>query len=58
MQCLLLLTRMHHSYTTHAVSLVRVGGGGGGGGGGCRGVDELRGEFLVLVMQCLILAAD
>ena len=30
-QCLLQLTRTHHSYTTHSVSL--VGGGGGGGAG-------------------------
>ena len=29
-QCLLLLTRMHHSYTTHTVSL--KGGGGVGAG--------------------------
>ena len=33
-QCLLLLTRMHHSYTTHNVSLV---GGKGGRGGGVEG---------------------
>ena len=43
-QCLLLLTRIHHSYTTHTVSLLRdragVGVGGGEGGGGERGRGE------------------
>ena len=37
-QCLLLLTRMHHSYTTHTVSLK-----GGGGEGGCWGKGEVGG---------------
>ena len=32
-QCLLLLTRTHHSYTTHAVPSRGVGVGGRGGGG-------------------------
>ena len=32
--------------------------GVGGGGGGCRGVDELWVEFLVVVIQCLLLLTD
>ena len=48
-QCLLLPTRTHHSYTTHAISLVR----GGGAGERARWVDE-RG-ILVVVTQCLLL---
>ena len=51
-QCLLLLTRTHHSHTTHTVSwrggrlggrgggVVGGGGGGGLGGGGCWGKGE------------------
>ena len=38
-QCLILLTRTHHSYTTHTVSLR----GGGGEGEGCRGKGEVGG---------------
>ena len=33
-QCLRLLTKTHHSYTTHSVSLVWGGGGGRGVGAG------------------------
>ena len=45
-QCLLLRTRMHHSYITHAVSWWGGAGGGGGGGGvgwGCWGKVEVGG---------------
>ena len=57
-QCLLLLTRMHHSYITHAVSWR----GARGAGVGRRGaVERMRwvGEraILVVVTQCLLLLA-
>ena len=38
MQCLLLLTGMHHSYTTHTKSLVLAGGVCGGRLGVARGI--------------------
>ena len=58
-QCLLLLTGMHHSYTTRAVSLVGARGGGvergeargrGAYGVFLQGEGGGDGEFLVVVM--------
>ena len=51
-QCLLLPTRMHHSYATHTVSL-KEGGGGGAAGVRVRWMGER--EILVVVSQCLLL---
>ena len=50
-QCLILLTRTHHSYTTHTVSL--RGGGARGAGERVRWVGESA--TLVVMTQCLLL---